>query len=210
MFTRTKRLLLRPVWKEDAAALTKAISDEGVVRNLAMAPWPYRLEDAKEFIQITQPKTTPNFMVMRRTQAAPELIGSCGLLERNGSIEIGYWINRNHWGLGYATEAARAVLEIALALGHNKIDAGYFADNPASGHVLHKLGFTQSGPVRAIFSKGRGEKTDLIPMCIKDLEKTLELNDREGGRKISMRPPAYYDSYYNDDPSSEKNFKTAA
>lgn len=210
MFMRTQRLLLRPVWNEDAAALTKAIADEAIVRNLAMAPWPYTLEDAQKFIQIDRPVATPNFMVMRRTHAAPELIGSCGLLERNGCIEIGYWIARKHWGLGYATEAANAILQIALALGHTQIHAGYFADNPASGHVLRKLGFMQSGPVRDIVSLGRGAKTDLIPMCIKDLAKTLESNEREGGCKIAMRPPAYYDSYYDDEHRFNLDFKTAA
>ena len=43
MFARTERLLLRPGWAEDAPALARAIADEQVVRNLATAPWPYRL-----------------------------------------------------------------------------------------------------------------------------------------------------------------------
>ena len=210
MFARTDRLLLRPVWHEDAAVLTNAIADKAIVRNLAMAPWPYTLKDALEFIRIKHSDMTPNFMVMRRTHAAPELIGSCGLLSRDGNIEIGYWIARNHWGLGYASEAAKAVLQVAYSLGHNKIHAGYFADNPASGHVLRKLGFVQSGPIRSTFSKGRNEKTDLIPMLIKDLAKTLELNEREGGCNIAMRPPAYYDSQYDDETSFETKFKTAA
>lgn len=209
MFARTDKLLLRPVWNEDAAALAKAISDEAIVRNLAMAPWPYTLKDAKEFVQIERSDMIPNFMVMRRTHAAPKLIGSCGLLNRDGNIEIGYWIARNHWGLGYASEAAKAVLQVAYSLGHNQIHAGYFANNPASGHVLRKLGFVQSGPVRSIFSKGRGAKADLIPMCIKDLAKTLELNEQEGGC-TAMRPPAYYDSHYVHEESFETIFKTAA
>ena len=40
MFARTKRLLLRPGWAQDAPALFRAIADEGIVRNLASAPWP--------------------------------------------------------------------------------------------------------------------------------------------------------------------------
>ena len=43
MFARTERLLLRPGWAEDAPALAAAIADEMIVRNLATAPWPYRL-----------------------------------------------------------------------------------------------------------------------------------------------------------------------
>ena len=50
MFARTKRLLLRPGWAEDAAALAAAIADEKIVRNLATAPWPYRLDDALSFL----------------------------------------------------------------------------------------------------------------------------------------------------------------
>jgi hypothetical protein len=46
MFARTERLLLRPGWAEDAPALRQAIADEMVVRNLAVAPWPYSLRDA--------------------------------------------------------------------------------------------------------------------------------------------------------------------
>ena len=50
MFARTERLLLRPAWSEDAAALAAAIGDEAIVRNLATAPWPYALEHAESFI----------------------------------------------------------------------------------------------------------------------------------------------------------------
>lgn len=49
MFARTQRLLLRPVWPEDAEALFAAINDERIVCNLSRAPWPYTPEDAREF-----------------------------------------------------------------------------------------------------------------------------------------------------------------
>ncbi len=210
MFARTDRLLLRPVWNEDAAVLVKAISDEAIVRNLANAPWPYTIKDAKEFIAIDHDKRTPNFMLIRRTNGISQLIGSCGIAKFNDKIEIGYWIARNHWGLGYATEAARAVLEVAYSLGHTQIYAGYFADNPVSGHVLRKLGFVQSGSIVSRYSRGRDEKVDMIPMLINDLAKTLEMNEREGGCNIMMRPPAYYDSYYHDEKSFGATFKTVA
>lgn len=210
MFARTERLLLRPVWNEDATALVQAICDEAIVRNLANAPWPYTIEDAQHFIAIDHDKRIPNFMVIRRTNGKSELIGSCGLTQMHDTIEIGYWIARNHWGLGYATEAAKAVLDIAYSLGHKQIHAGYFTDNPASGHVLRKLGFLRSGPIVPRFSKGRGEEIDMIPMCIKNLAETLEMNEREEGCKISMRPPAYYDSHYVREKSDKTILKTAA
>ena len=50
MFARTERLLLRPGWAEAAPALARAIADEGIVRNLAMAPWPYGLAEAQAYL----------------------------------------------------------------------------------------------------------------------------------------------------------------
>ncbi len=50
MFARTARLLLRPGFPEDAAALAATIADEGIVRHLASAPWPYRMRDATAFL----------------------------------------------------------------------------------------------------------------------------------------------------------------
>jgi hypothetical protein len=47
MFARTRRLFLRPAWPEDAAALAATIADVAIVRNLATAPWPYSIEDAR-------------------------------------------------------------------------------------------------------------------------------------------------------------------
>lgn len=157
MFARTDRLLLRPIWAEDAAALHHAIADEAIVRNLANAPWPYTAADAASFAAIKQPEMLPNFMLMLRTDGAPQLIGSCGLGDRNGDVEIGYWIARSRWGQGFAAEAAQAVVDVARALGHRKLVAGHFTDNPASGRVLRKVGFRPMGMVTQRYSVGRGQ-----------------------------------------------------
>jgi RimJ/RimL family protein N-acetyltransferase len=156
MFARTERLLLRPSWPEDAAAIHAAIADEAVVRNLARAPWPYTACDAAEFAKLDHPRHFPNFMLMLRTDGAPELVGSCGLAERNGEAELGYWIARPHWGKGLAGEAANAVVEIARALGHRRLVSGHFTDNIASGKVLLKAGFRPTGTVEQRYSAGRG------------------------------------------------------
>ena len=156
MFARTERLLLRPSWPEDAQELHRAIDDEGIVRNLARAPWPYSIDDARMFAAAMQPTLYPNFMLMLRTDGAPRLVGSCGLGEHNGETELGYWIARPYWGLGFATEAGRAVVRIACAIGHKRLIAGHFTDNPASGSVLRKLGFKNTGRVEQRHSLGRG------------------------------------------------------
>ncbi|HEY0112654.1 MAG TPA: GNAT family N-acetyltransferase [Allosphingosinicella sp.] len=159
MFARTDRLLLRPGWIEDAPALFTAISDEAIVRNLASAPWPYRLEDAEAFLATERSPSEPAMLIFRRTRGAPELIGSIGFGRRpDGELEFGYWIARAHWNRGYATEAGRAVLGMAReGLRLSRLNAGHFLDNSASGRVLEKLGFRATGAVIPRYSAGRRE-----------------------------------------------------
>jgi RimJ/RimL family protein N-acetyltransferase len=158
MFARTDRLLLRPGWAEDEAALTRAIADEAIVRNLASAPWPYTRKDAKAFLTAHRDPNEPCFVILRRTMGAPELIGVIGISPSpDCPWDLGYFIARPHWGLGYATEAAAAVIAIAReGLRLPALTAGHFLDNPASGRVLAKLGFRPTGEVSPRFSAGRG------------------------------------------------------
>lgn len=145
MFARTPRLLLRPGWKEDAPALASAIGDPAVVGRLARAPWPYGLDDAEAFLAADH-GPLPNFLIFARTHGAPRLVGGVGLHTNDLVVELGYWIARPYWGLGFATEAAAAVVDIAdRALRLPKLHAAPFADNHASARVLEKLGFAPSG-----------------------------------------------------------------
>ncbi|MEO1730046.1 MAG: GNAT family N-acetyltransferase [Pseudomonadota bacterium] len=159
MFHRSQRLLLRPVWPEDWQLVLDGIADEGVVRNLASAPWPYREEDARAFTALPIEPHFPRFLIARAKDAA--LVGCIGI-DRSDAFddgtELGYWIARDHWGQGYATEAGLAVLSIARALGYNRVQAMHFLDNPASGRVLQKLGFAATGVTSMRHSCARGEK----------------------------------------------------
>src|SRR5262245_10207611 len=157
MFARTERLLLRPGWAEDAAALARAIADEQVVRNLATAPWPFALEDAEAFLAAPRDPAIPSFLITERTDGEPRIVGACGLGRRpSGAVEMGYWIGRQFWGKGFATEAGRAMIEIAQALKLPRLEASHFLDNPASGRVLEKLGFKPTGMSVARYSCARG------------------------------------------------------
>ena len=157
MFARTERLLLRPGWAEDAPALAAAIADEMIVRNLAVVPWPYSLRDAEAFLAAPRDPVLPSMLVFERTDGEPQLIGSCGLGRRpSGAVELGYWISRPYWGRGYATEAGEALVDIARALGIERLEASHFLDNPASGRVLEKLGFQPTGMIAPRLSCARG------------------------------------------------------
>lgn len=156
MFTRTQRLLLRPIWPEDADALFKAINDLGIVCNLARAPWPYSLDDARAFASRAQDRRFPHFLLTLPGDGGQTLVGTCGLGALHGEAELGYWIARDHWGRGYATEAARAVIANSWMIGHRRLLASHYIDNPASGAVLRRLGFRATGVTRPRFSAGRG------------------------------------------------------
>jgi RimJ/RimL family protein N-acetyltransferase len=171
MFARTPRLLLRPGWAEDAPALHRAIADEQIVRNLANVPWPYRHEDARAFLSRPYRPCAPTSLIFLRTGAAPRLVGCVGLEPaEGGAAEFGYWIARPFWGRGIATEAGRAM--IAAARGSMRLErlvAGHFVDNPASGRVLAKLGFRPTGHTRLRFSAGRGREVPSLEVEM-DLE----------------------------------------
>ena len=157
MFHVTERLLLRPAWPEDAEALLGGIADEAIVRNLASAPWPYLPKHAREFVMRQHDPRYPVFLVTLPTGSGSEVIGCIGIDPCDSAdAEIGYWIARPHWGQGYASEAGRGALEVARLLGHQRIEAGHFVDNPASGRVLRKAGFLPTGKGGRHFSLARG------------------------------------------------------
>lgn len=156
LFHRSPRLLLRPIFEEDWQAIHAGINDFGVVRMLASAPWPYREEDAREFAATPAARNSLRFVITLPGQNGAPVIGTIGLELGQRGMELGYWLARPYWGRGYATEAGGAVIEIASMLGINHIQAGFALDNPASGRVLAKIGFQETGEVLEQFSRGRG------------------------------------------------------
>lgn len=163
MFVRTDRLLLRPGWIDDAPALVRAIGDEAIGRNTARIPWPYSLADAEAYLGAAKNPHAPELLVLLRTSGAARLVGGVGLSADDRSHELGYWIARPYWGLGFATEAARALLSAARgSLRLNRIVSAHFADNPASGRVLGKLGFRPTGQIARRYSVARGTKVECV------------------------------------------------
>src|SRR6476646_8419537 len=175
MFARTPRLLLRPGFPEDAPALTRAISDQMIARNLAVVPWPYTLRDAEAFIASPRDPVLPSLLIFERTDVEPRLIGSCGLGRRpSGAVEMGYWIARPFWGRGFATEACTALVEIARALALASIEGSHFIDNPASGRVLEKLGFEPLGIIAPRLSCARGTEVPAGLMRLRLAEQAVK------------------------------------
>lgn len=179
MFARTKRLTLRPAWPEDAPALAQAIGHEDVARMLMRVPYPYAVPDAESFC--TQPRggAEPRFLIIAHDDAQPRLIGGIGLVDHGeADIQLGYWLTPSAWGRGYATEAGRAVIDMARhALPLRRIGAWHFVDNPASGAVLRKLGFRPTGRIASRRSAARAEASPVVcyALELKDDRPTLRI-----------------------------------
>ena len=157
MFARTKRLTLRPGWPEDAAALASAIGHESVVTRLSHAPWPYGEDDARHFLASSRAHGDLPLLITALDEGQPRVVGCVGIHPADDAHELGYWLTPAAWGRGYATEAGRQMVEIARsALGLKRLASGYHVDNPASGRVLAKLGFTPTGRVVTQHCRARG------------------------------------------------------
>ncbi|HEV3371542.1 MAG TPA: GNAT family N-acetyltransferase [Xanthobacteraceae bacterium] len=141
----TKRLTLRAPGAGDAKAIASLINDRRIAENTARIPHPYSVADAHAFLgQANRDPRQPAFTV---TRADGTLIGACGIhVLSGGEPELGYWIGVPYWGHGYATEAARAVLDHAFgALGYERLTSRARVSNPASRRVLEKCGFQWTG-----------------------------------------------------------------
>ncbi|EME71155.1 NTP pyrophosphohydrolase [Paramagnetospirillum caucaseum] len=142
----TARLRLRPVADKDLDALAALLGDWDVVRLTAAIPHPYSLDDAKAFVadqEIRRIEGKGVALAMERTTDGV-LVGVMGFgLERDGAPELGYWIGKDFWGQGYATEAGhRLIRHLFDTLGFERAWASYHPDNLASKRVLEKLGLT--------------------------------------------------------------------
>jgi RimJ/RimL family protein N-acetyltransferase len=156
MFARTPRLTLRPAWPEDAPALAAAIGHQQVARTLGGVPFPYLLTDAQAWVAEPRSAHEPRFLIFAHDAGTPRLIGSIAIAPTEALATLGYWLTPDAWGRGYATEAGRAVVDMARhALPIERLGAWHFADNPASGRVLRKLGFEATGTTTAKDAAGR-------------------------------------------------------
>ncbi len=162
----TERLLLRPPEERDVASITALIGDYDVAKNLSTVPHPYSETHAQKFIARNAENlakgTDYGFAIVRKEDDMH--MGGCGLHLKNGAYEFGYWLGRPFWKNGYATEAARRIVEFAFyEIQAASVWAGWYHDNPASGHVLEKLGCRPNGfDTRGCMARGHEVMCNLV------------------------------------------------
>jgi RimJ/RimL family protein N-acetyltransferase len=139
----TARLILRAPRSEDASAIASLANDQRIAANTTRIPHPYGVTDAEQFIAAARRRHGEASFVIARDDA---VIGVCGVDCRDDGIELGYWLGVPYWGRGFATEAARALIDYAFDdLQHDTLQAGARVTNPASRRVLEKCAFQWTG-----------------------------------------------------------------
>jgi RimJ/RimL family protein N-acetyltransferase len=140
---KTARLVLRAPVRGDVANIVALAGDRRVAENTARIPHPYTAADAVAIIAAINRAGGETVFAIELDGA---LIGMCGLDPLPDGAELGYWLGVPFWGHGYATEAARAVIDYGFGeLGHQVLHSGARVSNPASRRVLEKCGFQWTG-----------------------------------------------------------------
>jgi len=155
----TPRLTLRCPKPNDAPAITRAINDWEVVRWLSRVPYPYQQTDAAEFIDRSEiawaEQNAFRFVIILKS----EIVGGIGLERHDKSLfDLGYWITRQYWSKGIATEAVFAIIDLAHEqLAASGITASCHEENQRSEKVLLKTNFSRVG-TGLRFSTALGKK----------------------------------------------------
>jgi len=163
----TERLLLRaPVPDDVGAIFERYAADPDVTRYLS---WPRHtsLDDTRAFIEFSDAewpkwKTGP-LLVFSRADGV--LLGGTGLLfETPYRAATGYVFARDAWGKGYATEALRAMTELAGSMGVRRLSALCHVQHRASWRVMEKCGFEREGILKrhTVFPNLSPEPEDVL------------------------------------------------
>lgn len=148
----TPRLLLRRPRGGDAEAIfARYAADPDVTRYLG---WPRHrsLADTHAFLEFSDAEwqrwPAGPYLVMSRGDGS--LLGGTGLgFETPRRAATGYVLATDTWGRGYATEALRAMIDVARATGVRRLYALCHPGHRASYRVLEKCGFDREGVLRA-------------------------------------------------------------
>lgn len=167
----TPRLLLREFTPEDTDALTLVLSDLETMRHY---PAPYDRAGVELWIERNRQryqKDGVGLWAMELTKTS-ELVGDCGIIlqqvEGEHLFEIGYHLRRDHWGQGFATEAAIACRDWAFAhLKTERLISLIRPENLSSRRVAERVGMTVwkevdwRGLVHCVYSMERQQSSEL-------------------------------------------------
>jgi RimJ/RimL family protein N-acetyltransferase len=165
----TERLLLRPFRRSDVTQFARLAGHWAVASMTSDIPHP--LTEAQAMAWLKPGRGEVRFAI----ELEGRLIGGAGFYRRrSGAAELGFWLGREWWGMGYATEATRAVVRHGFeARRLPGFTSSHFVDNHASAGVLRKLGFEPVGRGR-IGCAARGCEVEAITYWLPPKRAMLE------------------------------------
>lgn len=166
---RTERLILRAPRIEDADA---AFARRNLAEVARFQDWelPYTREQAErstaKAVEMDGPTDGAGWSLTVVDAASPETILGDLYVELKWGGRVGYFgytFHPDHWGRGYASEAARALVHHFFAeLGVSRVEASLHPDNLASARVLEACGLVAEGMTRGSFWVGDVCSDDLL------------------------------------------------
>ena len=147
----TARLVLRRPLSRDASAMFERYASDPDVTRFVSWPTHRSVADTLAFLQFSDAEWDrwPGGPFLIASRADGRVLGSTGLgFESPDRAMTGYVLAKDSWGLGYATEALQAVVDLARQTGVVRLYALCHPEHLASRHVLEKCDFTLEGAWR--------------------------------------------------------------
>lgn len=136
----TERLVLKPYAPRDVMPLVRLLTHDGITKTFMVPDFQtgdQAVELAQRLIAFSQPEDAAHLEYgIYLDDRLIGFVNDCGI--EDDEIEIGYAIDPDVQGYGYATEAVRAVIEELRGMDFRKVTAGYFVENESSRRVMEK------------------------------------------------------------------------
>ena len=131
----TERLTLRRPTLADVKAIAHLANDRRIAENTRRLPHPYLQDHAVEFVRATSTDSSETVFLIEQNFSPVGMVG----IDRSVSDapELGYWLGVEHWGQGFGTEAARAVIDFFFEeFDGEHLISGARVANPASRPLI--------------------------------------------------------------------------
>lgn len=197
----TSRLKLRKFGNADTARVVEICGDYRVASMCRVVPHPYDASSASFFIN-TVCTQMDGLVLAIETLADGKLIGCISIEgfrpddegDSGGTVAtLGYWLAWEAWGVGFATEAASAIVDYAFSnRGFAALESGYWAENAASARVQSKLGFR-------VVRRGTAAKCVARGCELDEVRTRLERAAWQATKEAPKPPPVILRQFLSDD-----------
>lgn len=168
---KTKRLIIRPMYLEDAQSAALHANDPLISRYMSLTfPNPYTLDRAKEWINMNLALAYQEAFVLCEHTSPEIVIGGIGLKPGRDvsahTAEVGFWIGQPYWGKGFMTEALEGFTKWAFENWNKdgqrlrRLWGNAFAPNVGSMRCFEKCGYAKEGVMKGHCEKN-GEVMDM-------------------------------------------------